>query len=704
MGRAVAASDFLVEIGVEELPPKSLPVLQRHFRNAFLGGLDQADLPCEAVESYASPRRLALLARALAARQPAQVIEKRGPPLAAARDAHGEWTRAARGFARSCGCAPEKLHALRTPRGEWLAFRERRPGRSAASLLPGIVADALQRLPIPRAMRWGSGDEEFIRPVHWVVMLRGKTVVPATILGRRSGRVSRGHRFMGEKRLSLAAAGDYARALRQRGCVIADFGVRRETVLSLAGEQAAGFGGELVSSSELEDEITGLVEWPVALRGGFEERFLKLPEAVIVATLQEHLRFFPVRATSGKLLAGFVLISNIESGKPASVVEGAERVVRARLNDADFFYRRDCRETLAGRLPALKAVRYQDRLGSLGDRTGRLAVLAEELAPTTGADPAAARRAALLCKADLLTGMVGEFPGLQGVMGAHYARSDGETEEVCLAIGEHYSPRQAGEAIPVSPAGRAVALADRLDSLAGLFGAGRRPKGASDPFGLRRAALAILRICIEGSVELDLPGVLASAVSRQPLKNPGERDTVEEVYSFMMQRLKAWYLDGLHPDSADFTVTPELFAAVRARNPASPLDFHRRLKALHGFLGRAAANDLAAANKRIGNILRSVDAHADHVAEELLLETEELTLHTAFLLLLPQYRQRLNAQDYAGALELLASLAEPLGDFFDHVLVMSEDADLRRSRLGLLAGIRETLLGVADLSLLPGRQ
>lgn len=700
----MAASDFLVEIGVEELPPKSLPALERHFRDALCSGLKEAGLACGQVESYASPRRLAVMARALAAKQPAQTVEKRGPPLAAARDADGQWSRAARAFARSCGCAPERLRTLRTPKGEWLAFRETRPGRSAASLLPEIVAGALGRLPIPRAMRWGSGDEEFIRPVHWVVMLRGKTVVPATILGRRSGRVSRGHRFMGEKRLSLASAGDYAGALRRRGRVVADFRVRRETLVGLAREQAAGLGGELVSSPELEDEIAGLVEWPVALSGAFEERFLKLPEAVIIATLQEHLRFFPVRARSGGLLAGFVLISNLESRRPASVTAGAERVVRARLNDADFFYQRDCAESLADRLPGLEAVRYQDRLGSLGERMERLAVLAEELAPATGADPAAARRAALLCKADLLTGMVGEFPRLQGVMGAHYAGNDGETEAVCLAIGEHYSPRQAGEAIPASPAGRTVALADRLDSLAGLFAIGRRPKGASDPFGLRRAALAVLRICIEGSVELDLPAAIGSAVSRQPLENPEERDPANGVYSFMMERLRAWYLDGLHPGSADFTVTPELFSAVRARNPASPLDFHRRLKALHGFLGSAAASDLAVANKRIGNILRAVDAPPGAVDEGLLIEAEEFALHTAFLLLLPQCRQRLDAVDYAGALELLASLAGPLGDFFDRVLVMSEDAGLRRNRLALLASIRENLLGVADLSLLPGRK
>ncbi len=636
---AVAAKDFLVEIGVEELPPKSLPALESHFRAAFLDGLDRAGLRCEALQAYAAPRRLALLARSMAARQPAQVIERRGPPLAAARDANGAWTRAATAFAQSCGSAPEKLHTLRTPKGEWLAFRERRPGRSAAALLPGIVADALRRLPIRRAMRWGAGEEEFVRPVHWLVMLRGRTVVPATILGRRSGRISRGHRFMGEKRLKLASAGDYADTLREKGCVIANFSVRRETIMKLARAQAADLGGELVSSPELEDEIAGLVEWPVALAGAFEKRFLQLPEAVIVATLQEHLRFFPVRGPSGKLLAGFVLISNLESSQAASVSE----------------------------------------------------------------DPAAARRAALLCKADLLTGMVGEFPSLQGVIGEHYARRDGEAEAVCVAIGEHYDPRQAGEAIPASPAGRAVALADRLDSLAGLFSAGRRPKGASDPFGLRRAALAMLRICIEGSIELDLPDALGRALRLQPAQDRKKQDAAQAAYAFIMERLKAWYLDGLHPGSGDFNVTPELFAAVRARDPASPLDFHQRLKALHGFLAQAAANDLAAANKRIGNILRSAGARPGEVQKELLIEAQEQALHAAFLRLLPQYRQRLRAQDYAGALSLLASLAKPLSDFFDHVLVMSEDDKLRRNRLALLSGIREAMLAVADLSLLPGR-
>lgn len=700
----MAGADFLVEIGVEELPPKSLRALERHFRDAALDGFSEAGLSCLAVESYASPRRLALVARALEARQPPQVIEKRGPPLAAARGADGEWTRAATAFAQSCGCAPEELGTLRTSKGEWLAFRERRAGRTAAELAPSIVAGALKRLPFPRAMRWGSGEEEFIRPVHWVVMLRGKKVVPGEILGRRCGRVSRGHRVMGEQRLSLASAGDYPDALRQRGRVLADFRVRRKMMLILAEKQAASLGGELVSSPELEDEIAGMVEWPVALCGAFEERFLRLPGEVIIATLQEHLRFFPVRKPSGKLLAGFVLISNLESRKPSSVSEGAGRVVRARLNDADFFYRRDCEETLANRQPALKAVRYQSRLGSLGDRADRLAVLAGELAPATGADAAATRRAALLCKADLLTGMVGEFPGLQGVMGAHYARKSGETEAVSVAIGEHYSPRQAGDAIPASPAGRALALAERLDCLAGLFAIGRRAKGASDPFGLRRNAVAVLRICIEGQVELDLPGALGRALSRQPVKIPEEQDLAQAAHSFIMERLRAWYLDGLHPDSADFTVTPELFAAVRACNPASLLDFHRRLKALCGFLGRTAASDLAAANKRIGNILRSAGGNAGEVNKELLAEAQEQALHAAFLRLLPQHRRRLNTQDYAGALELLAPLAGPLGDFFDHVLVMSENLKLRRNRLALLSGIREALLAVADLSLLPGRK
>ena len=470
------------------------------------------------------------------------------------------------------------------------------------------------------------------------------------------------------------------------------------------GKQAARLGGSLVSSAELLDEITGLVEWPVALTGRFEERFLNLPDEVIVASLQEHLRFFPMRDDSGALVAGFVLISNLESRDPAAVSAGAERVVRARLKDADFFFERDCSEPLAGRTDGLDRVRYQQGLGSLGDRTGRLVKLAAELAAETGAEVAAAERAALLCKADLLTGMVGEFPGLQGVMGEHYARHDGEDEDVCSAVGEHYAPRHARDAIPAGPGGRALALADRLDMLAGLFAIGRRPKGASDPFGLRRAALATLRICIEGGIDLDLPGRLGQALALQPAASEDPQSLVDELYGFVMERLRAWYLDGLHPEADAVDVSAELFAAVRARSPASPLDFHRRLLALHAFRARPAAADLSSANKRIANILRSATGPGPAgVDASLLREPEEQALRASYLLLLPQYRQRLDDFDYAGALELLASLRRPLGAFFDKVMVMSEDDALRANRLALLAGIRETLLQLADFSLLPGR-
>lgn len=699
-----ARSDFLLEIGVEELPPKALRGLDRTFRNEFRRGLEEAGLEFDGVDSFASPRRLAVVARKLAARQPSRVVEKRGPPLAAARGSGGEWSRAAQGFAESCDCRPEDLETLSTDKGEWLLYRGRLAGKRAASLLPEIAARALKRLPVGRAMRWGDGDQEFIRPVHWVVMLHGKRVVPGRLFGRRSGRRSSGHRFMGQKRLSLQSAAGYAAALHDQGRVIADFAQRREAILRLAQDEATRLGGTLVSSPELVDEITGLVEWPVALTGRFEQRYLSLPDEVIVASLQEHLRFFPVRDSSGALLPGFVLISNLESRNPAAVGAGAERVVRARLKDAEFFFERDCSEPLGGRVGGLARVRYQQGLGSLGDRTERLRKLAGGLAADTGAVAATAKRAALLCKADLLTGMVGEFPGLQGVMGAHYARHDGEDEDVCIAVVEHYAPRHAGDTLPGSPAGRALALADRLDMLAGLFAIGRRPKGASDPFGLRRAALATLRICIEGGVDLNLPARLGEALDLQPSAGKDSAGLVHELHGFVMERLRAWYLDGLHPEAADVEVSAELFAAVRARSPASPLDFHRRLLALHAFLARPAAADLSSANKRIANILRSAAGERfGSVDASLLREPEEQTLRAAYLLLLPQYRQRLDDFDYGGALELLASLRQPLAAFFDKVMVMSEDDALRANRLALLAGIRETLLQLADFSLLPGR-
>ena len=699
-----ACADFLLEVGVEELPPTALASMEASLAEEFRSGLEEAELEFDELRAYASPRRMAILAGRLARRQPSRKVERRGPSLTAARDSAGNWTRAATGFAESCGCRPEELETLRTDKGEWLAYRGRQAGRPAAAILPGIVAKALKRLPIGRAMRWGSGDEEFVRPVHWVVMLHGKRVVPATILGRRSGRRSSGHRFMGKQRLSFEAAGDYASLLREQGRVIAGLEERREAIVQQVNEQAARLGGAPVTRPGLVDEVAGLVEWPVALTGGFDERFLKLPEPVIVASLQEHLRFFPVREKSGSLAPGFVLVSNLESRAPAAVSAGAERVVRARLKDAAFFYERDCSEPLAGRVDGLAGVRYQDRLGTLGDRSDRLAVLAAGLAEAVGADPSRVARAAALCKADLVTGMVGEFPNLQGVMGGYYARHDGEDEEVCTALGEHYAPRQAGDRIPTSPAGRALALADRLDMLAGLFAVGRRPKGASDPFGLRRAALAALRICIEGGVDINLPDRLKEALALQPAETPEPGEVRREIYDFMLERLRSWYLDDLHPEAGSIRISPELFAAVRARSPASPLDFHKRLTALHGFLEKPAANDLAAANKRIANILRSAgEPVAASVDADLLREPEERTLRASYLLLLPRFRQRMDAVDYAAALELLASLQAPLADLFDRVMVMSDDDSLRRNRLALLAEIRATLLEVADLSLLPGR-
>lgn len=699
-----ARADFLLEVGVEELPPTALSGIEASLAEEFRSGLEEAELGFDELRAYASPRRMAILTRRLALRQPSREVEKRGPSLIAARDSAGNWTRAATGFADSCGCRPEDLETLRTDKGAWLAYRGRQAGRPAAAILPGIAAKTLKRLPIGRAMRWGSGDEEFVRPVHWVVMLHGKRVVPATILGRRSGRRSSGHRFMGKQRLSLEVAGDYASLLREQGRVIAGLEERREAIVQLVKERAARLGGTPVTRPGLAEEVAGLVEWPVALTGGFDESFLKLPEPVIVASLQEHLRFFPVREKSGSLAPGFVLVSNLESRAPAAVSAGAERVVGARLEDAAFFYEKDCSEPLAARVDDLAGVRYQDRLGTLGDRSDRLAELAERLADAVGADPSRVARAAALCKADLVTGMVGEFPNLQGVMGRYYAGHDGEDEEVCTAIGEHYAPRQAGDRVPTSPAGRALALADRLDMLAGLFAAGRRPKGASDPFGLRRAALAALRICIEGGVDISLPHRLEEALALQPLEISDQGMLRREVYDFMLDRLRSWYLDGLHPEAGSIRISAELFAAVRARSPASPLDFHRRLIALHGFLEKPAAVDLASANKRIANILRSTgEPDAANVDPDLLHEPEEHTLRASYLLLLPQLRQRLDAVDYAAALELLASLQGPLADFFDRVLVISDDDSLRRNRLALLGQIRATLLEVADLSLLPGR-
>ncbi len=691
--------DFLVELGTEELPPKALRELELAFASGVKNGLAQAGLAHGDVLSFATPRRLAVLVKRLVSRQPEQNIKRRGPPVTAAFDASGQPTRAATAFAGSCGVEVSALQRLEEGKGLFLFYIGTKPGTETVALLPGLVQTALDALPIPKRMRWGAGDAEFVRPVHWLVMLYGKDVVPASVLDVPAGNLTRGHRFLAPKEIRITSPSAYAKALRERGRVIADFAERRAAIRVGVTAKAEEIGGRAVMGEALLEEVTALVEWPVPLAARFEERFLTLPREVLIATLQEHQRYFPVADANGNLMSWFITVSNIESLDPAQVRAGNERVVRPRLADAAFFWEQDRKQPLAARREGLDKVTFQAKLGSVGDKVRRVRTLAGQIAADLGKDRAAAERAAELCKCDLLTAMVGEFPELQGVMGGYYALADGETPEVAAAVREHYLPRGAGDALPETDAGVAVGVADKLDTLAGIFAIGQKPSGARDPFGLRRAAIGVLRTLIEKGIEIDLRALIDRAVTSQPVQ--GER-VADEVYEYVMERLRSYYLD--RPATPDAkTTTTEMFDAVLAMKPRSPLDFDARLRALSAFLELPEAASLTAANKRIANILRkSDDAVGTEISVETLRESAEVRLFDAMRALRETVSTATARREYTAALGQLAQLRPAVDGFFDQVMVMDEDPKLRANRLALLASLRDLFGGVADLSRLPG--
>ena len=724
--------DFLLEIGTEELPPRSLPVLQQALVAGLAAGLDKGGLAHGELVGFATPRRLAVWVKRLAAQQPEQHLKRRGPPVNAAFDAAGQPTRAALAFAESCASTVEALHKLDEGKGTFLFFVGTRPGARAVALLPGLVQTALDALPIPRRMHWGAGNAMFVRPVHWVVMLFGRDLVPATLLDTPAGHLTRGHRFHAPRPIRIASPGSYERTLRERGHVLADFAARGEHIRAQVAAAAANVQGRALITEALLQEVTALVEWPVVLTGRFEERFLSLPREVLTSTLEDHQRYFPVEDAQGRLLPAFIAVSNIESRDPATVRAGNERVVRARLADAAFFWEQDRKQPLAARRAALDAVTFQAKLGSLGDKTRRVSALAAEVAVAAGGSREHARRAAELCKCDLLTAMVGEFPELQGIMGSYYAQADGEPHEVAAAIREHYLPRAAGDQLPATRAGLAVAIADKLDTLAGIFAIGEKPTGTKDPFGLRRAALGVQRILIEKALELDLRKYIdqalaavradiervratAATAAEPPQAAPGQRpasaaaaaadSTASEIYDFLMERLRAYYLDsaGAPPMPGQAAVTTEMFDAVLAARPGSPLDFDARLKALSTFLELPESASLTAANKRIANILRKANMTPPAEVDVLhLRESAEVRLFDSMRALRDAVATATAQHEYAGALGRLAQLRPAVDAFFDQVMVMDENPQLRANRLSLLAQLQGLFAGVADLSRLPG--
>jgi glycyl-tRNA synthetase beta chain len=706
-----AAADFLVEIGTEELPPKALPALEEAFAVAVGRGLEAAGLSSESRESFASPRRLAVLVRDLQLHQPSRLTEKRGPPLKLAFDADGQPTRAAEAFAAGCGVALQDLERLETEKGAWLLHRVNQPGQPARELLPGIINEALGALPIPKRMRWGAGTAEFVRPVHWVVMLLGSEVVPAVVLGVEAGAMTRGHRFHAPAPVALPAAGDYERVLQEHCRVIPRFSARRARIRDLAVAAARSVNGDAILEADVLDEVTALVEWPAAVPGQFDGEFLRLPEEVLASTMQEHQRYFPVRGTDGKLMPHFIAITNLDSLEPGQVRAGNERVVRPRLADAAFFWDQDCRVPLADRCDSLKSVIFEKQLGSLHDKSVRVAELGQRVAGELPGDHGHERdvlrqwvvRAAHLAKTDLMTAMVGEFPELQGRMGYYYALHHKEHAEVAHALEEQYMPRHAGDRVPQHDTGRALGIADRLDTLAGIFAIGKRPTGNKDPYALRRTALGLLRILIEDGIDLDLPAYLDRALALQPVAVPDRDQQCVALFDFIIERLRAYYLDGQSPNFEAGEISAEMFEAVRTRSPSSPLDFHQRLMAVHAFLGLDAAEALARANKRIANILRGAETAPDGEPEPSLFEAAaESALYDALNALEADHRDHLARRDYAAALAGLARLKEPVDTFFDAVMVMDEDLAKRRNRLALLGRLRRLFLDIADLSQLPG--
>ena len=688
----MSTRDFLFELGTEELPPLALPELERSLAASIRAGLEAAGLPHGALHAYAAPRRLAVLVHELVDTQPEQRIKRRGPPVNAAFDKQGAPTRAATAFADSCGVALDALGRITEGKGEFLYFEGSKPGASTASLLPGIVQAALDALPIPKRMRWGASDAEFVRPVHWLTLRFGDDVVAARLLDTDAGANTRGHRFHAPQELALRSPSAYADTLREHGYVIADFAERRERIRTQITACATRLGGRVVQDDALLDEVTALVEWPIAVEGRFEDRFLALPREVLISTLQEHQRYFPVEDAHGALTPWFITISNIDSREPQRVREGNERVVRPRLSDAAFFHAQDRKQALHAWRAGLDRVTFQTKLGSIGDKVRRVQDLATHIATALGGDDARAARAAELCKCDLLSAMVGEFPELQGIMGAYYAAADGEDAEVAAAVREHYLPRGAGDALPTTRTGSIVALADKLDTLAGIFATGQKPSGNKDPFGLRRAAIGVLRIVLEQKLDLDLAELAKIAVAAQPV---GTEDTAREVLDYVMERARAYY--------ADHGYAAELFDAVLATGVARPLDFDARMAALAAFGRLPEAESLAAANKRIANILRKSESPASAAIDATLLqEPAERALHAALEALSADVTAALAARHYDAALTRLASLRPSVDAFFTDVMVNADDAALRANRLALVARVRALFSGVADLSRLPG--
>jgi glycyl-tRNA synthetase beta chain len=683
---------FLVELGTEELPPKSLRLFAESFAANFIEQLNQHHLEHGQVVWYASPRRLALKVLNLNDTQPDTEIVKRGPAVAQAFDADGKPTKAAEGWARGCGITVEQAQRIATDKGEWLSYTLKQKGKPVVELLSVMVETALAKLPIPKPMRWAAKRTQFIRPTHTLTMLYGDQLVPGTILDVTSDRIIHGHRFMGQQQITITHADQYPQILEEKGNVIADYDKRKTIIREQAELAAKALNGRADLSDSLLEEVTSLVEWPVVLTAKFEEKFLDVPAEALVYTMKGDQKYFPVYDHQNKLLPNFIFVTNIESKDPSVIISGNEKVVRPRLADAEFFYRTDLKQPLAARLPSLDTILFQQQLGTIGDKSKRIEHLAGYIADKIGANAIDAKRAGLLSKCDLLTNLVFEFPETQGVTGMYLALHDNENLVVATAINEQYMPRFAGDQLPSSLEAAAVAIADKIDTLVGIFGIGQHPKGDKDPFALRRAAIGVLRIIVEKQLPLDLVELAQEAVKLYADKLTHQQ-VMTDVVNFMQGRFRAWYQE------RNYAI--DTIQAVLARNPTRPIDFDARVKAVTHFRTLDAASALAAANKRVSNILAKADITIpDTVNHDLLQDNAEQQLAKTLMNLTDKLAPYFTQGNYQQALIELATLREPIDKFFDDVKVMDDDPQIKLNRLALLAQLQGLFLKVADISLL----
>ncbi|WP_374322614.1 glycine--tRNA ligase subunit beta [Aquipseudomonas alcaligenes] len=705
----MSAHDFLVELGTEELPPKALKSLGEAFLAGVEKGLKAAGLGYQSARYYAAPRRLAVLVEALASQQPDRTVNLDGPPVQAAFDKDGNPTQAALGFAKKCGVELSQIDQS----GPKLKFSQSIAGQSTVSLLPGIVEASLNELPIPKRMRWAARKEEFVRPTQWLVMLFGHQVVDCEILAQKAGRMSRGHRFHANYEVAIESPASYSHDLRG-AFVVADFAKRREQIAKRVEELAKAENGTAIVPPALLDEVTALVEWPVPLVCSFEERFLEVPQEALIATMQDNQKYFCLVDGNGKLLPRFITVANIESKDPTQIVAGNEKVVRPRLTDAEFFFKQDKRQPLEQRNERLANVVFQAQLGSVFNKAERVSALAGFIAERIGGDASRAARAGILSKCDLASEMVGEFPEMQGIAGYYYAKHDGEPEDVAQALNEQYMPRGAGAELPQTLTGAAVAVADKLDTLVGIFGIGMLPTGSKDPYALRRAALGVLRILIEKQLDLDLVEAIKHSIQTYKdqmdlelawvmacAKNAAKGQTTQTNLNELAATVQDFIFDRLRARYEDEGVDVAVYQAVRALSPAAPLDFDQRVQAVQAFRQLPEAAALAAANKRVSNILAKAEGQLPAAVDAKLLEAgAEQTLAQAVAAAAQAVAPMAAARCYRDALAQLASLREPVDAYFDAVMVNAEDAAVRANRLALLNQLRGLFLGVADISLL----